>query len=508
MLASLHALYRTQLLTIPGLHRLLEALATTGENPMALLRIAAALHPRRTAIIDEQEQLSYPDLWRQAEQLAGALHTGYGIRERQQVAIACRNHAAAIKAIFACSRLGAHVVLISPEMSHDQLRALEERWRFDFYVYDEPLAPVFADPKLGKKSLPSYHATDGSIDQLARQPGRSNVRLKKARAGNIVVMTGGTTGQPKAIRRTPSVLDFLPPFVALLTQTRLDQHRGLYIATPIYHGFGVSALFIGVVLGATMYVLQRFEARRACALIARHQIETVTVVPLMLQRMLRTDAAALQSLRCIISGGAPLNPALAQEALAQLGPTLFNLYGTSEGGFAIMASPDLLARKPDTIGKPFRGMRVRIVDESGIDVADHAIGQLCLRSSWTMNKAKWIETGDLARRDSEGDIFLCGRVDDMIVSGGENVYPIELENVLARHPEVAAVAVVGIPDAEFGQRLKAVVVARQGSQLDQAALLEWLKPRVARHQMPAVVEFRNELPYTPVGKPDKKALRM
>src|SRR5262249_57304200 len=128
--------YRTRLLTVPGLYRLLEAVLTTGANPMAMLRVAAKLHPGRTAVIAEEERLSYPELWRQAEALAGALHSEYGIRPRQKIAIACRNHAAAVKALFAFSRLGAHVFLINPEMSHDQLRALEASRRFDFYVHD------------------------------------------------------------------------------------------------------------------------------------------------------------------------------------------------------------------------------------------------------------------------------------------------------------------------------------------------------------------------------------
>jgi fatty-acyl-CoA synthase len=507
MLTLLRKLHRTRLLTVPGLCRLLEAILTTGINLMALLRVAAKLHPRRTAVIDEQERLTYPELWRQAEALAGALHTEHRIQRGQKVAIACRNHAAAIKAIFAFSRLGAHVFLVNPEMSAAQLLALEERSRFDFYVYDDPLAGAFADPPLSSKSLPSYHPTDTSIDRLASRPGPRKVRLKKVKTGNIVIMTGGTTGQPKAASRKPSILDFLPPFVALLTRIHLDNYRRAYVATPIYHGFGISALFMGVILGMEMYFAKRFDAARACALIAGNRIEVVTVVPLMLQRMLSRDPAALSSLRCVISGAAPLSPALAREALARLGPTLFNLYGTSEGGFAIMATPEQLARKPESIGKPVRGAAVRIVNDADQEVGQKAVGRLCVRSSATTSKKEWIETGDLAFRDAEGDIVLCGRVDDMIVSGGENVYPVELENVLLQHPDVAAVAVVGIPDAEFGQRLKAVVAMRKGTPPDRAALLGWLKPRVARHQMPAVVEFRDELPYTSLGKPDKKALR-
>jgi acyl-CoA synthetase (AMP-forming)/AMP-acid ligase II len=507
MLTLLKKLHRTRLLTVGGLFRLLEAILTTGINLMALLRVAAKLHPRRTAVIDEQERLTFPQLWRQAEALAGALHTDHGIRPRQKVALACRNHAAAIKAIFAFSRLGTHVFLVNPEMSAAQLLALEERSRFDFYVYDDPLAAAFADPPLSRKSLPSYHRTDPCIDRLASRPRPAKVRLKKVKTGNIVIMTGGTTGQPKAASRKPSLFDFLPPFVALLTRIHLDNYRSAYVATPIYHGFGVSALFMGVILGMEMHFTRRFDAARACELIARHRIEAMTVVPLMLQRMLNRDSAALASLRCVITGAAPLSPALARESLARLGPTLFNLYGTSEGGFAIMAAPHELARKPESIGKAVRGVCVRILDEKNQEVAEKAVGRLCVRSSATTSKKDWIETGDLAFRDAEGDIFLCGRVDDMIVSGGENVYPIELENVLLQHPDVAAVAVVGIADTEFGQRLRAVVAMKKGSLPDQGALLDWLRPRVARHQMPAVVEFRDELPYTALGKPDKKALR-
>lgn len=507
MLTALAKLYRTGLLTPRGLYQLLRAVMATGPNPMALLRAAARLHPARTAVVDDRERLTYPALYQQAEALAAALAADYHVRPRQKVAVACRNHAVAVKAVFAASRLGAHVYLVNPEMSADQLRALEDRQRFDFYVYDEPLAAAFADPALRRKSLPAYHDTEASVDRLASQPRAPAARLGRVKSGNIVVMTGGTTGQPKAASRKPSVLDFLPPFAALLTQVNLDRYRTVYVATPLYHGFGLAALFVGVALGAEIYLTRRFDAAAACDLIARHKVEAVALVPLMLRRMLARDADALRSLRCVISGGAVLDPPLARQALADLGPALFNLYGTSEGGFCIMATPDGLARKPESIGRPIRGALARIVDAAGRPVAAGRTGRLRVRSAWTTDKSAWIETGDLATRDRDGDLFLCGRIDDMIVSGGENVYPVELENVLGRHPDVAATAAVGIPDAEFGQRLKAVVVMKPGRAADRAALLDWLKPRVARHQMPAAVEFRDELPHTPLGKVDKKALR-
>jgi fatty-acyl-CoA synthase len=322
-----------------------------------------------------------------------------------------------------------------------------------------------------------------------------------------VVMTGGTTGQPKSASRKPSIFNYLPPFFAFLSQAHLDQYQSVYITTPICHGYGLAFLFIGVILGAEMYFIERFEAARACSLVATHKIQVMIVVPLILQRMLKLDPASLFSLQCIITGSALLSPALAQETLQQLGPKLFNLYGSSEAGFCLLATPNILSQKPGSIGKPVQGVRTKIVNGLGQEVGEKLIGQLCIRSSWSSNRKSWIETGDLAYRDPDGDIFLCGRVDDMIISGGENVYPIELENILTQHPEVDSAAVFGIPDQEFGQRLKAVIIKKPDTTLDPSTLLAWLKPRVARYQMPAIIEFRNELPHTSLGKLDKKSLR-
>lgn len=506
MLKLLGQLRRTGWLTSRGLYRLVESVVVTGTNPMALLRATAKLHGDRIAVVDDTDQVTYCELWQQAETTAKALSTTYGLHRGQRIAIACHDHIAAVKAVFAAARLGAHVYLLNPGMRHDQLRDLHGRQKFDFYVFDEPLAEVFTETNLSQISIPAYHPTGASIDGLSKSVPLAHVRLKKSRGGNIVVLTGGTTGQPKAASRKPSVFAFLPPFCALLTQVELGKYRSVYVATPLFHGFGLASLFISVVLGVTIYVSRRFDARRACSLVAEHDVDVVTLVPLMLHRMLQTDSDAVSCLRCVISGGAVLSPALASSALERIGPKLFNMFGTSEAGFCIMASPQVLAHKPESIGKPVAGVRARISDKDGRELGDGVKGHLCIRSAWTTNRKSWIETGDLAYRDAGGDLFLCGRVDDMVVSGGENVYPIELENVLVQHASVESVAVIGIPDPEFGQRLKAVVKLNDPA-VDAVTLLEWLKSRVARHQMPAVIEVREELPYTPLGKVDKKALR-
>ncbi|MCE7987374.1 MAG: 2-succinylbenzoate--CoA ligase [Caldilinea sp. CFX5] len=507
MLTLLHKLYRIRLLTVAGLFHLFTALLMTGVNLMVLLRLAAKLHPTRGVFVNQREQLTYAQLWQQSETLAGALQQHYGVRPQQKIAIACRNHDAAIKAIFAVARLGAHLYLLNPEMSSEQLQAVEARMGFDLLIHDEALTPLLVNTALQNKALPAYHATADSIDRLSTQPNLKPLRLPKVTASAIVVMTGGTTGQPKSVSRKPSLVNYLPPFLALLTQVHLDRYQSLYVATPVCHGYGLAMLLIGLLLGVNLYFTERFEATQAGAFIATHNIEALIVVPVMLQRLLKIDPAHLASIQCIVTGGALLSPALAQAALNQLGRKLFNLYGTSEAGFCIIGTPALLAGKATALGQPVPGVQTKIIDAAGQEAATGKIGQLHIRSRWTANRHHWIATGDLAYCDADGDLFLCGRVDDMIVSGGENVYPVELEQVLAQHPDLEAVAVVGIPDAEFGQRLKAVVIPKPAATLDQAILLAWLKPRVARYQMPALIDFRRELPYTTLGKIDKKALK-
>ena len=506
MFTLLQKLHRIDLLSIKGVLRLLQAVMTTGINLMALLRLAAQLHPQRMAVTDDNERLSYKELAHRSEYLAKALQAEFGIKGGQKIAIACRNHAAAIQSIFAASRLGAHVFLLNPDMSDDQILALEDRHHFDFYIHEE-YKDVFRNAKLINKSIPAYHADDNSISRLISESKHSRHQLKKVKTGNIVVLTGGTTGQPKAASRKPSVFAFLPPFVALLTEVHLDRYRSVYIPTPIYHGFGLAALFIGTILGLEMFFTARFDAARGCTLVETNNVEGVVVVPIMLDRMLKQEEKALSPLKCIITGGALLKPALAQKTLETLGPILFNLYGTSEAGFCIMGKPELLAKKPQAVGQPIWGVRCQIADKSGQEVKQGAIGQLNIRAAWAITQKSWVPTGDIAYRDEDGDIFLCGRSDDMIVSGGENVYPIELEHVLSQHPDLEAVAVVGIPDEEFGQRLKAVVVVKADVVPDTAMIKDWLKPRVSRHQMPAKIEFRDALPYTALGKLDKKVLR-
>lgn len=510
MFLLLKKLFKIGLLSPVGIARLSISFLGEGTNLMALLSFAARRYKNQTAVVDEREAVGYADLYRQSQRLADALQNDFRLRAGNKTAFLCRSHANLIRALCASARVGSRVFLLNPEMTSEQFAALAAKHKFDFLFYDREVAHlVRADKNFDwtNKSLVASDSEKPSIENLSKSESRTRKKIKRAFAGEIVVLTGGTTGAPKIAARKPSVFNFLNPFFALLTQLQLDKYESVYIATPAYHGFGIAAIIIGIVLGEKMFLLPRFDAAKACALIEENRIEAITVVPLMLQRMLNQNAGALRSIECVISGGAALNPALVEETLERLGDKLFNLYGTSEAGFSVIAAPADLRRAPDTIGKKINGVNLAILDQNDNPVPVGAVGKICIKSLWSVTTNKnFVETGDLGLQDANGFLFLRGRTDEMIVSGGENVYPIELENILVRHPLVQQTAVVGIPDRDFGQRLKAFIVPATDENITEQEIKDWLAARVARFQMPAAVVFLEELPTTAVGKINKKAL--
>jgi acyl-CoA synthetase (AMP-forming)/AMP-acid ligase II len=508
MLLALTKLYRIKLLSPRGLYYLFHSVLKGGINLMALLRFAAKSYESNIAVTDEHGDINYEDLLDQGEQLAIVLTNKYQMCKGKKVAVMCRNHASLVRSVFGISQTGADLYLLNVEMSQGQFDSFCSRHSFDLVIYDEEVEALIQESLLKNKAIVAYSHGPVSVDSMARQRRGNNEKIARAHSGKITVLTGGTTGDFKTAARKASMVNFLDPFTDLVTKLKLEGIKSVYIATPVYHGFGIAAVFMGLMLGCRLYLLPRFEKQKACELIAGNRIEAVALVPLMLQRMLAYDAGALKSLTCIISGGATLDTKLVKEATARLGNILFNLYGTSEAGVAIMATPADLEYNRRTLGKAIKGVSINLLDRHNCEVADGTTGRICIRSKWSVRPdgSTWIETGDLGYRDIAGYYYLCGKTDDMIVSGGENVYPEELERILLQHEHIKQAAVIGISDVEFGQRLKAFVVPEDECILSVDELKHWLSKRIARYQMPGEIEFMNELPYTSLGKPDKKAL--
>jgi len=499
-----------KLLTPIGLFRFAAAVWKYGLNIMALLGFAASTHSKRIALVDEQETLNYSELLSQSDKLAFLLYEQCGIRIGQRVGFMCRNHAVFVKSMFAASRLGADIYLLNAEMSASQLEHIIEQHDFHFIVYDREASALIEHSSYSKGKMLSYDDRLPSINGMLDITVVEKRKLRRTSMGRLVVLTGGTTGRSKAAAHKPSVFNYLNPFIALITRLQLMRYQTAYIATPIYHGYGVAVCLLFIAVGKKMVIRKRFDAENACELIREHQVEIVTVVPLMLHKMLKHDAVSLRSLACIASGSAELNPKLVEETRSKLGDIVYNLYGTSEAGLNVIATPQDLRAAPTTIGKQIEGVRLKIVDEHQNEVGIGQIGQICIHNKWSRKngaEASWIETGDIGYRDDSGLLYLCGRVDDMVISAGVNVYPIELEQALIRHPQVEDIAVIGVPDEHFGQRLRAYVQLAREAQLSQEELLEWLRPKIARYQMPREIMIVDQLPYTPVGKLDKKQLK-
>lgn len=504
----LNVLYKIKLLSPLGVYRLITAIYKCGVNIMLLLHIAERTYGTKIALVDEDETVSYKQLLLQSEKLSIIFREKYQLKRGQKVGFLCQNHASLVKSIFAVSRLGPDIYLLNTEMSKMQFNQLVDQHKFEFLIYDFELSYLVDGSKYSNDKVLSYHSNLPAIDNLLNSNVDDNYKLKRSSMSKIVLLTGGTTGKSKEVAHKPSIYNFSSPFLALLTRLKLLHCNTAYIATPIYHGYGIAVLISFIALGKKVVISNGFNAKKACSLIRDHNVDVVTVVPLMIHKMLKNNVEDLKSLVCIASGGAELNPKLTAEVFSKLGDVLYNLYGTSEAGLNIIATPHDLKYSPKTIGKAIEGVRLKVLDNSKKKVEDGTIGQFCIKNKWSMRNSEnfWIETGDLGYRDNNGYYSLLGRTDDMIVSAGVNIYPIELEQVLINHSLVEDVAVIGIRDEEFGQRLQAFVQP-VNAHLTKEALYEWLRPKVARFQLPKNIVIVDNMPYTPLGKLDKKQLR-
>ena len=499
MIKAIKALYTIKLFTFKGIWHLLMSFGSVGMNLMALLYIRQKLSPNQIAINENDNCITYHTLYTQSQHLAKKLAMHCDIKPHQKIAIMANNHTIMIHTLFAIARLGADIYLLNTELSVNQLQNIQDAVKFDWIIHDPQISTL-----TDVKSLPIDHPDQVSIYSLLNDnslPNTSN--LKVTHFNKLTVLTSGTTGRFKMAGRNSKAQNFISPFYQLLMKLNLSKYNKVYIATPIYHGFGIATLCMSVLLGATIFINKRFDAVKVCQLINKYNIEVITLVPLMLSRMMNYSTTQLRSLRCIITGGAPIAVTLVQRTINQLGEVLYNLYGTSEAGICMIATPNDLINHPSTIGKPITGLSTKLMNNGKEDAIK---GELYIKCAWSTQGKNWIATGDIAQKDRENNYYLNGRIDDMIVSGGENVYPFEIEQFLINHPDINDLAVISVNDEEFGQRLVAFVVLAAYAKQSEDTLKDWLKPQIARYQMPKKIYIIDELPMTHIGKVDRKQL--
>ncbi len=338
--------------------------------------------------------------------------------------------------------------------------------------------------------------------------------------GRVVILTSGTTGAPKGAARPQS--DSVEPAAALFSKIPLKARETTVIAAPMFHSWGFAHFMLSLPLVSTLVLRRKFDAEETLKAVAQHGASALVVVPVMLQRILDLPPQTLarydvRCLKVIAVSGSALPGELATRAMDTFGDVLYNLYGSTEVAWATIATPEDLRAAPGTAGHPPLGTVVKLLDEEGHEVPRGEVGRIFVANEfqfegYTDGGGKEIvrglmRTGDVGRLDSGGRLFVDGRDDEMIVSGGENVFPREVEDLLADHDAIEEVAVVGVEDREFGQRLKAFIVPRNGTELTAQAVQAYVKENLARYKVPRDVVFVDELPRNATGKVLKRELQ-
>ena len=340
-----------------------------------------------------------------------------------------------------------------------------------------------------------------------------------------MLLTSGTTGIPKGVPRVPRISSGIGVGVTILERTRLRVGSRIALAVPMFHGLGFGILMLTISLGGTVLTHRRFDAETTLAQASLQRADAMSVVPIMLARILDLPRHVrarnpVPSLRAVISSGDRLDPSLARRFMDAYGDILYNGYGSTEVGIGALATPTELRHAPETVGRPVAGCPVRIYNKTGRLVGPRVTGRIFVGGELATDgytggsvaaerKAVidgFTSTGDMGYFDNSGRLYIVGREDDMIVSGGENVYPRALENALAEHPDIAENAVIGVPDEQFGRRLAAFIVLRARSGLDEAGIREYLKGKVSRFEQPRDIHIVDSIPRNPAGKVLRKEL--
>ncbi|WP_457539957.1 AMP-binding protein [Williamsia sp. R60] len=486
--------------------RAMRAALAHGNGMLGAVAASAARYPDVTAISSPGHRVTYRDLWQDTNALARGLARA-GVGPKSRVGVLCRNTPAFVYALLGSAKLGADIVLLNTAMGPGQLADA---------INDEQLTTVLHDDDFGGvlRGVEGLKTIDATEIMLLSSIHRSANLSRPRHESNLIILTSGTTGRPKGATRS-SGGSGVDGVAALLGAIPLRLRDTVVVSAPFFHAWGLANLLIGLGLSTTIVTAPEFDAAQTLSLVSRRRARALVVVPVMLQRICALPPAQLaavdtSSLDIIASSGSALPARLATEVLDRFGPVLYNVYGSTEVATATVAGPADLRGDPTTAGRPAPGVRVSITDDQGKPLAAGAIGRIFVANAarfdgYTGGGGKEIingqmSTGDKGYFDATGKLFIVGRDDDMIVSGGENVYPSEVEDFLSRDERIAEVAVVGIDDDQFGQALKAVIVTRPGSDIDVRELKKDIAQHLAKFKVPRVFEFVDELPRNATGK--------
>lgn len=488
----------------------------------------ARRHPDRAACIDEEGEFTYKQLDEAAHAVANAL-LAKGVRAGDGVALLARNHRWFLIANYGAARVGARIILLNSEFSGPQIKEVSEREGAKLIIYDDEYTKAVskAEPPLGKlRALgtnPDKDEPSGSTDEtLADLIARSSTAPapKAGKHASIIILTSGTTGTPKgANRSTPPTL---APVGGILSHVPFKANEVTSLPAPMFHALGYLHATIAMFLGSTLVLRRKFKPPLVLQDIEKHKVTAMVVVPVMLSRILDAvekmhNKPDLSSLKIVFVSGSQLGAELASRALKDLGPVIYNMYGSTEIAFATIAGPKDLERNPATVGPVVKGVKVKILDENGNELPQGEVGRIFVGNAfpfegYTGGGHKQIidglmSSGDVGYFDEHNLLYVSGRDDEMIVSGGENVFPAEVEDLISGHPDVVEATAIGVEDKEWGARLRAFVVKKPDAEVDEDTIKHYVRDHLARYKVPREVIFLDELPRNPTGKILKRELR-
>lgn len=493
---------------------------TYGLGPGVGPTVGSVVYPDEIAYIDDEGRYTFTELQASCSAVAVGLQDA-GLREGERLGILGRNTVGFYLSLVGASRAGVDVGYLNTGFTAEQVADVCEREGLKAVAYDEEFAERVPASVVRIPMTPHPSGTAPSVMEMAagaaRDPGKPAHRSKH------IILTSGTTGRPKGAARTGGGLDSI---IALLSGFGHETRKRHLISAPMFHAWGWSNMMFTMLLSSTIVNQRRFDPEETLAVIERERCEVLVAVPVMVQRIMglpaevrrRYDTSCLEK---VVLSGSALSGELANAFQDEFGDVVYNLYGSTEAAFATVATPEDLRAAPGTAGRPLAGVQVRVVDDHGAEVPAGTPGSIIVGSGtsfegYTSGEDKeriggLVAIGDRGWFDEDGRLFVGSRDDDMVVTGGENVYPVTVENELVKHPDVIEAAVLGAEDREFGQVLVAHVVLKADSALNAddagaAELRTWSKQHLAPFQVPRRIVFHSELPRNDSGKVLKRVL--
>ncbi|MBA3280672.1 MAG: long-chain-fatty-acid--CoA ligase, partial [Acidimicrobiia bacterium] len=493
-----------------------------------IIRSNVEERPDNRAVTYEGVSQTFAELDRRSSRVANALIAA-GVGPQDRVAYLDKNVPAYFEVAFGALKVNAVLVgvnwrLAGPEVAH----ILADSGATVLFVGDE-FAELVAGISEELPALETIVANDGNRFQAMEAwiDGHPDTDPNVTTNGGDVatqLYTSGTTGHPKGVMLSNDNLSTIINNVA--SQWRMEPGSVSMAAMPMFHIGGSGWAFVSMAFGAEVVLVRDIDPTALIDLVGAHHITHAFLVPAVLQFMLMMPnlaTADVSSLELVVYGASPITETVLTQSIEAFGCDFMQVYGLTETTGAItQLNPE--AHRPELLrscGAAYPWVELRCVDSAGDDVPAGTVGEIWTRSDQNMlgywnnpeataeaiNPEGWFKTGDAGYLDDEGNLFIHDRVKDMIVSGGENIYPAEIENVLSQHPSVADVGVIGVPDDKWGETVKAVVVARPGTEIDEAELIAFARQRLAGFKLPRSVDLVDELPRNPTGKILKKDLR-